>query len=320
LPIDGAAGLIQENQTMATPAQAPSAQSRSIEEHVVQASPRQQEAAWAAAQRLPTYSDEQVRALEIQATLRDALAREVPGWTELVAAVERGLAASGIVLLRGLRFDPENRLAIGLTAAFGECSGYGNWNGNVVFDLFPIRRAPGDPDFELYFHTGSQSHPRPHELQVLLCVRQGDQGGGVSKLVHLDAALEVMRQQGNSAAIEVLRQRPFPFKRPKFLGDDIFLAPIIAPREGAPAVLEIRFQREVVFRAEAAQPGCLDAEQRAAIDALEAAMNTPGTYFEYQLQTEEYLIIDNRRVLHARTEVLGGPESGRHLKRLKAYR
>jgi alpha-ketoglutarate-dependent taurine dioxygenase len=82
--------------------------------------------------------------------------------------------------------------------------------------------------------------------------------------------------------------------------------------------VQVRFERRRVLRGARGREGGYSADLLAAIAAFEAAAYTPGTFVEYALQANELLIIDNRRVLHARTDVVGGVASGRHLKRVKA--
>jgi alpha-ketoglutarate-dependent taurine dioxygenase len=297
----------------------PTTQAGSIEPFVVIASPDQAEAAWSLVQEQPVFSDQALREAEVQQRLASALAGAVPGWSDLVVGIAGLLDGPGTALVRGLRFDPENRLAVGLTAAYSRPSNYGHWKNVLVYDLRPIQRPPGTPDFEQFFHTGSQSHDRPHEVQVLQCVRPGDQGGGVSQLVTIDSVVAQLRAEGRGAVVETL-MRPYPHKRPAFMGELVLSAPLVETDPQDDARYLVRFQREVVFDGAAAEPGAVDEQMQAAIEAFEAAMLTPGLRLEYQLAANEYLTIDNRRVLHARTPVVGGPASGRYLKRIKAYR
>ena len=88
---------------------------------------------------------------------------------------------------------------------------------------------------------------------------------------------------------------------------------------GQPKRLQVRYERRRVERGARGRPGGYGPELQAAIDAFETAAYTPGAFVEYALERDELLIIDNRRVLHARTAVVGGAASGRHLKRVKAY-
>ena len=304
---------------MSDPVQTQTSRSGAIEPFVVQATPAQAEAAEALIRDRPAYSDEQLRESALQQELCAALARAVPGWGELIGSIERLLDGPGIALVRGLRFDPENRLAVVLTAAYSRPSNYGHWKNVLVYDLIPIQRPPGTPDFEQFLHTGSQSHDRPHEIQVLQCVQPGSQGGGVSQLVTADAAVAWLRAQGKQPVVETL-MRPYPHKRPAFMGELVLMAPILEPDPARPERTLVRFQREVVFDGAADRPEAMDERMRAAIDELEAALNAPELALEYHLEANEYLTIDNRRVLHARTPVVGGKASGRHLKRIKAYR
>jgi hypothetical protein len=291
----------------------------SIGPFVVQAAPEQAAAAWGAVQALPSFSDPQLRETDVQRRLVAALAAAVPGWDGLISDVERLLDGPGLALVRGLRFDPENRLAVGLTAAYSRPSNYGHWRNVLVYDLRPIQRPPGTPDFEQFFHTGSQSHDRPHEVQVLQCVRPGSRGGGLSQLVAIDAVVAQLRATGQEQVVQTL-MRPYPHKRPAFMGELVLSAPIVKIDPGAPGRYLVRFQREVVFDGAAEAPAAFDEQMRAALERFEAAMLAPGLGLEYQLAADEYLTIDNRRLLHARTPVVGGRESGRHLKRIKAYR
>jgi hypothetical protein len=291
----------------------------SIESYVVQVAPGFEDVAWLSAQKLPRYTDEQFRDSRTQSALTRGFSLGVPGWDEWVDVVARRFAEDGVVLVRGLSFDPENRLLIGVLASLGQVTGEGNPNLRAVYDLLPIERPPDTPDFELFFHTGSYFRARPHELLALLCVRPGSAGGGGSRLAVVDAVLSTMRQQGNEAAIDLLLRTPVLFRRPIRKGRGYFEAPILAPIDGQVGRVQVRFERRRVLRGARGREGGYSAALLAAIAAFEAAAYTPGTFVEYALQANELLIIDNRRVLHARTEVVGGAASDRHLKRVKAF-
>lgn len=269
---------------------------------------------------LPAYGDEQYGQLDVQALVRETLDREATGWKDMVAKIENAFVADGIVLLRGLRFDSENRLLVGLIASLGRPVGDGNPRGRLVYDLYPIERPSGETDFELYFHTGSPTRERPHEILALECVAQSERGGGISKLTVIDAALESMRHRKQRAAIKTLCERRFPFKGFRPGSDTILYAPIVEQAAGPGRALQVRFQRDLIFNGAAAEPDSFDDSMSVAMEAFETALSAPGSSIEYRLQENELLIIDNRRVLHARTAIVGGKESGRHLKRVKAYR
>jgi alpha-ketoglutarate-dependent taurine dioxygenase len=291
----------------------------SIENYAILVSAETAETARAMARELPADGDEHYRRPDVQAFLRDALGRAVPGWKSMVAQIEETFVEDGLVLLRGLRFDSENRLLVGLIASLGRPVGDGNPRGRVVYDLYPIERPPGATDFELYFHTGSPAQARPHEILALECVAQSDRGGGISKLTLIDAAVENMRRCKQRTAIKTLCERAFPFK--SFRHETIFYAPIVEQAAGPEAAaLRVRFQRDLIFNGAAAEPESFDDSMSAAMEAFEKALSEPGNSIEYLLREGELLIINNRRVLHARTAIVGGKESGRHLKRVKAYR
>jgi len=305
---------------MSSPVASRSQQGSAIDAYVIEAELSLNDAARRVAEGLPHYDDDRLGEECVQAAISRALSVEVPGWDAWVSTVMRRFNDDGVVLVRGLRFDAENRLLIGSLAPFGRLTGAGNPGLRVVYDLVPIERPPDTPDFELFFHTGSYFRSHPHEVLALQCVQPGSAGGGVSKIAVLDTVLDMMRDRGNAAAIDLLLQTPVLFKRPIRKGRGYFEAPIFSRRAGQPGCLEVRYERRRVERGASGRgPDGYGAELQAAIDAFEAAAYTPGTSIEYALQADELLIIDNRRVLHARTAVVGGAASGRHLKRVKAF-
>jgi hypothetical protein len=271
-----------------------------------------------AARRLPVFSDEELCQPEAQLVLAAGLAERNRGWAALIAALCLRFDRDGIAVVRGVRFDAENRLLVGLLASLGRVAGDGNPGGRAVFDLFTKERPAGKPDFELFFHTGSYFRARPHEVLALLCVQPGAEGGGSSRLARLDVVLERMRRDGQAAAIDVLR-RPALFKRPRRFGGGYLEAPILSEVGEGPGWLQVRFERRRVMGG-AAHRTDGDPDLVAAVTAFELAATRPGSYLEYSLKADELLIVDNRRVLHARGEVPGGRAAGRHLKRVKAYR
>lgn len=148
-------------------------------------------------------------------------------------------------------------------------------------------------------HTDSSFRGAPHELVAFHCVTH-DEGGGRSVL----AAVEDVVRQLDDDVIARLREPVYPFGKS--------LRPVLA---GEPGGEEIRYYRAQLDRPLDEGTAVLDAEHRAAIDALDAVLDRSELYHQLHLRAGEILFMQNRKVLHGRTGFEG--DSRRHFRRIR---
>jgi len=136
----------------------------------------------------------------------------------------------------------------------------------------------------LELHTDSSYRPEPDELIAFQMIRPDERGGET-----LMAAVEDIVAALDEDVIARLRQPNFPFGR----GDQ----PVLWENGGQPNIRYYRSQLDVAL----AQGADLAPGDRAAIDALDRALERPDKLFRFHLEAGETLFIHNTKALHGRT-------------------
>lgn len=151
------------------------------------------------------------------------------------------------------------------------------------------------------------------DLLTLLCVRQAPTGGE-TRLVSIYSAFQELSQSHPDLAQVLCEPVPFDLRdttSPK----EWALMPVISFDNGTFVARYVRRFIEASQRFEDAPR--LSDMQRAAFDALDAILEAPGMSLDLRLEPGEWLIVDNHRLLHARTEFRdsGDPAEARLLLR-----
>lgn len=165
-------------------------------------------------------------------------------------------------------------------------------------------------DIADHSHRGYESaaelpfHSDRCDLLSLLCVRQAPTGG-VTRVVSAYAAFCTLSQIAPQLA-EVLCQ-PVPIDlRDTTNKVHWALMPVFSFEKGTFVARYVRRFIEASQRFDDA-PRLTD-QQRAAFDALDAILEEPGMSLDLQLKPGDWLLVDNHRLLHARTEFRDAPD------------
>lgn len=162
-----------------------------------------------------------------------------------------------------------------------------------------------------------QFHGDGSDALFFLC-RNAGKSGGHSRIVSAGAAFNAVIARDPGLALVL--QREFYFDTRGELGPErpVQAVPIFAEHRG---LLNILHKRGYIDLAQA-MPGVprLTAQQVAALDALDAALNDPAHFFEFVMVPGDLQIANNYTVLHARTafEDHIEPERRRHMLRIWA--
>src|SRR5215468_4805464 len=195
------------------------------------------------------------------------------------------------------------------------------WDGTMIYDVRDTGRTPGNgvrPDItnvEQSFHTDNSYNLCPPEYVGLLCLHPSMEGG-VSRIVSLIAVHNVMRQRHPDLLPRLYRPFYFDRQREHAPGDRMVTHhPILEVDGGRLAGRLSRFQVEN-GQALAGEP--LDAEGRAALDALDSVMGRRDMTVDFHFEPGQMQFLDNRRIAHKRTAFRDWPdaERKRHLVRL----
>lgn len=195
-------------------------------------------------------------------------------------------------------------VALAVSAVFGTPTGTDKVSGAYVWPVTPRSVGYSVTTFsedigEAAMHTDSQYIDKPEDKFVLACIRPDAPGRGTTELIDgLNLRREI--EESHPGLLKVLQQ-PFPFRVPTVftekLRDDI---PEIIWRP----ILEddrIRYRNDTLINALQVDGVELDEQRMRAIEEL-AAIIDGMPRVQHHLMSGEIAIVDNRRMLHARTD------------------
>ncbi len=251
-------------------------------------------------------------------TLDDAVAAAADLGEALLAA-RRALAADGAVLFAGAPLSDAALVVLAAVAGHATAEG----NGAPERLVWDVRVASASVDEAIHsqradafdLHTDSSNAPRPHEFVGLACVTPAEDGSGLSLLMSGEQVADTLRRDYGERVVQVLADTIFPFAVSTASGLSVARFAVLSSER------VVRY-REPVLRCglELADPP-LDIEHRDALAAFEDVIGREAIVASFGLVAGDFLVFDNRRVLHGRTRIGNGPGSvsARHLKRLKLY-
>ncbi|MFC8718436.1 TauD/TfdA family dioxygenase [Kitasatospora sp. NPDC057198] len=223
--------------------------------------------------------------------------------TAVLAAVLR----SGFALLRGVPAEPGRVLEAARSFGYVRETNYG--------ELFDVRVEPDPANLAFTSaaiapHTDNPYRDPVPTLQLLHCLRN-DRAGGDSGLVDGFRAAALLRAQ-DPAAFAVLARTPVPF-RYRDRGTELTAARPLIGLDPRGAIREVRFNDRSTDTAalSALAPAELDAFY-AAYRRFAAITLRPELRLDFRLAPGDCLLLDNTRLLHARTAFGPGDGTGGH--------
>lgn len=142
------------------------------------------------------------------------------------------------------------------------------------------------------------------DLLALLCVRQAPIGGETRIVSAVEACRRLAREDSALAAVLF---EPVPYDLRDTRGERRWSRmPVFSMCEGVFVARYVRRFIEASQRFEDAPR--LTARQIAALDALDAILDEPGMAMDLRLAPGELLLVDNHRILHARSEFTDAPD------------
>ncbi|RAJ44145.1 gamma-butyrobetaine dioxygenase [Kitasatospora sp. SolWspMP-SS2h] len=217
----------------------------------------------------------------------------------VLAAVRR----SGFALLRGVPVEEGRVLAVARSFGYVRETNYG--------ELFDVRVEP-DPA-NLAFtgaaiapHTDNPYRDPVPTLQLLHCLRN-DAEGGDSGLVDGFRAAALLRDE-DPAAFALLTRTPVPF-RYRDRGTELSAERPLIGLDPRGAIREVRFNNRSTGTLRGLAPAELDAFYTA-YRRFAAITLRPELRLDFRLAPGDCLLLDNTRLLHARTAFATGEGDG----------
>jgi hypothetical protein len=262
---------------------------------------------------LPAYDDRDLRSPGTQHELRDAVRHGAPAeFDALLADIEARLERPPHVAhVTGLRFDRSNHLFLALSAALGEVVDPYNRPGSaLVKRLSPPRdrlaHGGGGDILSEALHTDGTDSPEPNDITCLVCVCPDQNGGGRTRLVDTERIRADIFPLLDAATVRILTTEALPWRIAEALGGGTFPAPAITDSE-------LRWLREGV-----ATP--IPQRIEIALREFEQKLATTTDVVEFGMSRDSFVVMNNRRTLHARTAITDRARSQRLVLRTKVYR
>jgi len=248
---------------------------------------------------------------------------EVPSLRPFVEEIRRQVEdGRGFVLLRGLPVEDYSKDDLGLIFwGIGTHLGRGLSQSVMGDRLGHVKDfSREDPGARAYRNKQELSpHTDSCDLVGLLCLRNAQAGGGVSRLTSAISVHNALLAENPDVLAALYRgyvRHRRGEEQPGELPYTPYRIPVYSNVEGK---VSVRYVRSYIEAGEAAAGRPMGAAERAIIDTFEAVTKRPELMLEFTLQPGEAYFINNYTILHARTAFDDGdaPEDARrHLLRL----
>lgn len=160
---------------------------------------------------------------------------------------------------------------------------------------------------EMLLHTDASAHQLPPDFLGLACVANEGHGG---RSVLLDIGDAVALLSADEDTLDSL-QKPFPFIHPQHRDKPPVQAPVLTRRDADG--FRVRYRKENLSTGLSLAGHDIADDQRHGLDALARCLESGVSTIELRLRPDDYLLFDNTRYLHGRTEI--EPGAHRLLKR-----
>lgn len=261
-----------------------------------------------------TLNEEDYRCPGRQADLRARLADAWAAWVGLVETIRRRLTVHPYAcLVRGLPLDRAAPTLVALSCGLGEIvEPYRRPWSRLVRCISPVVDRSGVAGtLNERLHTDGTDWPEPNDITCLLCVKDDSAGGGRSRLLPIDAIMDLLAALPVEVASAARAELPWAIAEE--LGGGVTLAPVLSDR----GVRWLRFTVEAALRQSVGEGHAPPGRILHALRLFEVALETAPGVLEFALRPGDLLIVDNSHCLHSRTALPNPRGSDRMLLRTK---
>jgi alpha-ketoglutarate-dependent taurine dioxygenase len=211
-------------------------------------------------------------------------------------------------LIRGLVFDPGNKLFVAVNRAFGELVArpYEKPRAQLVHYIQPstdIMSARGGHESER-LHTDTADWEPPVELISMVCVRADPDGGGRSRILDVDSIRSEVHERLGSATLHQLQSEAVPWQLASYCGGGVQWRTILTESS-------VCWRRYTIDLALDSTGTKLSDDLLRSLARFEDVISTTPRTLDFLMREGELLFSDNRRTIHARTPIAAGPASDR---------
>jgi alpha-ketoglutarate-dependent taurine dioxygenase len=262
------------------------------------------------AERLPSYDNREFYSTSLQASVLETVRAAAPdAFDSLINQIHDRLAHwPYCALIRGLVFDPGNKVFVAVNRAFGELVArpYEKPRAQLVHYIQPstdLLSARGGHESER-LHTDTADWEPPVELISMVCVRADPDGGGRSRILDVDSIRSEVNERLGSAALEQLEMETVPWQLASYWGGGVRWRTILTPS----SVCWRRYTIDLALDSTGAK---LSDDMLHSLARFEDVISTTPRTLDFLMREGELLFSDNRRTIHARTPIAAGTASDR---------
>lgn len=248
----------------------------------------------------------------------------LPALSKLLASIAGELLhGRGFVMLRGLpieRYDTQAAAIayMGIGAYFGSFRSQ-NAKGHLLGHVKDLGLDINDPNVRYYqTNRALEYHTDSVDIVGLLCLKTAREGGASSIVSSTTIYNELLRR--TPALVPPLFE-PYPTDRRGEIPAGMkpwFDMPVFHWHQ---ARLTAIYVRQYIESAQRNFPDAmrLSAQQRAALDAVDALANDPQLQLRMNFEPGDIQLLHNHQILHARTDFVNWPEPERHRHLLRLW-
>jgi len=232
-------------------------------------------------------------------------------WTEFRNSVWNDLKKDGFVVVKNLPFDNNNRLSVGLASIIGTPIRH---NSKVPQTVREITPRSGTMPLENYPHTDSPHFPQPVDLITLQCAREDKDLKVYSRIVPIWLVLNELKPDEKNI-VEKFSNKKYPFILTPDFGDAGYqMQPILTKATyGGDTHYHVRFCRADAI--DCTKNFNLQIDDMDDLIYFENLATKIGEANQFLFQEGDWLIFDNRRILHSKTKT--SENTDRVLKKMK---
>ncbi|HEX5964670.1 MAG TPA: TauD/TfdA family dioxygenase [Pyrinomonadaceae bacterium] len=263
-----------------------------------------------AAESLPDYDNREFYSTSLQASVLDHVRAAAPAqFDSLIDEIKNRIAQwPYCALIRGLEFDPGNKVFVAVNRAFGELVArpYEKPRAQLVHYIQPstdIMSARGGHESER-LHTDTADWEPPVELISMVCVRADPDGGGRSRILDVDSIRSEVNEQLGRAMLLQLETEPVPWQLATYCGGGVQWRTILTESS-------ICWRRYTIDLALDSTGAKLSDDMLRSLASFEDMLSTTPRTLDFLMREGELLFSDNRRTIHARTPIAAGKASDR---------
>jgi len=233
-------------------------------------------------------------------------------WQNLRDSIWKNLKNFGYVVVRGIPFDENNRLYVGIASIIGTPLIHNKKVKEAVREIHP---RTGQMPLENYPHTDSPHFPVPNDVITLQCGIEDQRRDVFSRIVPINSVLEELKDSPD--LIKRLRDKKYPFILSPDFGDAGTQMQFVLTQE--------RYANKIFDHVRFCRADTIDCVQKLKVEMddvnmkdLEEFENVAtkiGEKTQFPFKKDDWLVFDNKVIFHSKTET--SPKTVRMLKKMK---